>query len=345
LLLLLVAVALAAGLEKHHHHHKKHQRGDAFVEVSHRTQHHAMKIEPCYPPPCPGYEYDLTEAQPLSDSGTTTPKPVGGTGGQQAGGGVVAGGGTGSNPIDNGGGTGSNNGGGGGGGSNPTSSDTGTTNLTPTPLPPDTPVVNIVPATASASASAGASGAAGAAVAAGSSSSAADWWIQIVHAPPDPNAAITDTEAAGCCNPTMAADRAKMLALQTQIDAQTEIRAGHIKWLQDAEDAITKVLRQIATTNETVYELTQDISVLETQIDQIRKKIRADKLQQDLATAQDELQTIQDNEASVAAQKDQTTSQQAALVEKIAGLQTQMNGVPQQNIQLVADKYDPNQQS
>jgi len=308
-------------LEKHHHHsHPKQHRGSthipSFVEVSHKA--HAMKIEPCYPPPCPGYEYDLSQGQ-LTEQGTVTPGPGGGTG-------VVV---PGDGGTDD---TGSNS----DGGNNNSPTDTGTQqpSETPTPLPPDTPVAGT-----STGPAPGASGAVY------SSSSAANWWIQIPHAPKDPKAGQTDLEGGGCCNPALAADRAKMLELQKKIDAQTEIRAGHIKWMQDAEDAIAKVLRQIAATNETVFELTQDISVLETQIDQIRKKIRADKLKADLENAQDELEKIKDNESSVEVQKDKVSSQQAALIEKIGDIKKQIARVPHQNVELVAAKYDPSQQS
>jgi len=338
-----VAIACATGLEKHHHHQKKHhQRGDALLEVGHKTHHHnqhrVFKIEPCYPPPCPNYDYSTDG--PTTDA-TTTGQGGGGITGNAGGGGgdgSQAGGNNGGS--DNGGTAGGGGGGGGGGGS----TDTGSSNNGgPTPLGPD-PVDNSVsgPAVGVSGASGGASGAAAVGP---SSSSGVNYWVQIVYPPPDPKAGLSDQEAAGCCNPTLAADRAQMLVLQKKIDAQTEVRAGHIKWMQDALDAIAKVQRQIVATNETVFELTQDITLLEQQIDQIQKKIRSDILKQNLEAAQQELANIQQNQDSIDTQKDGIQAKAGALIQKQQDIQTQLNKIPHQNIELVAAKYDPSQQS
>jgi len=345
-LLLLVAVALATGVERHHHHHKKHHRGDALLEVAQKARHHTYKIEPCYPPPCPGYEYDLTETITQAPAATTAAGNSQAGGSNGGGGGTVGGGG-------NGGGAGGSTTGGNGGTNSatntPGSSDTTGTNLGgPTPLAPDPTTTDTPTATATVVVVAGSSGAAGAGGSAAfgpSSSSGPGIWVQIVNPPPDPKASETDMEASGCCNPTLAADRAKMADLQKQIDAQTEVRAGHIKWMQDAQDAMAKVQRQIGATNETIFELSQDINLLEQQIEQIQKKIRADILQQNLQAAQDQLTQIQQNADSIATQKDSVQSKADALVQKQNGILAQLNAIPHQNIELVAEQNDPTQQS
>jgi len=167
------------------------------------------------------------------------------------------------------------------------------------------------------------------------------WLVQVPDAPPDPKQSPTSEESAGCCSPTLTADRAQLVTLQTQIDALTETRSGHIKWTQDANDAIAKVQRQLSATNETIFELTQDISLLQNQIDQINKKIRADILTQNLQAAQDQLTAIQANQDSIAAQKDSIQSKADALIQQQQQIQTQLNAVPNQNIELVAEENDP----
>jgi len=166
--------------------------------------------------------------------------------------------------------------------------------------------------------------------------------VQIVVAPPDPKAQLTDSEASGCCNPTLTADRAKLLSIQKKIDAQTEVRAGHIKWMQDATDAIAKVNRQMSQTNETVFELTQDIAVLQQQIDQINKKIRADILQQNLEDAQAQLATIEQQQQAIATQAASLSGQAASLIEKNNGFEKQLDKIPPGIIpQVVADQNAP----
>jgi len=127
-----------------------------------------------------------------------------------------------------------------------------------------------------------------------------------------------------------------------KIDAQTEIRASHLKWMQDAQDAIAKVLRQISQTNETVFELTQDISVIQTQVDQINKKIRADILKQNLEDAQAELAKVKDNQDSIAVQKAKLEAQAQVFIDKTSSYVSQLKKHPGPNPEIVAALNDPN---
>jgi len=327
LLLLLVVIAIASAVEKHHHQQKPHRRGDALLELTHKNKHHVFKIEPCYPPPCPGYEYDLTspEASATGTGKTVTPP----SGGQTT-------------PVGTD--TASNNGGGGVGtgtdaNGNPTTvpSDTGGAAAPTDPNnPPNVPDTPATPTTSS-----GGAGVSGAMIA--SSSTSIPYWIQIVYPPPDPKQDPTDNQKAGCCNPTLVADRAKLASLQKQIDAQTEIRSGHIKWMQDAQDAILKVQRQISATNETVFELTQDIQLLDEQMEQIRRKIRADILTDQLQTQQQELDDIKTKQTQIASQKASIQGKQQALLEEANNFQQQINSIkPQVVPEVIGAKYDPN---